>query len=278
MKHIFLVVFFGVALYSSIIKTPILSIDEKNKVASIEVANLEVGMSGYISHKLGDGSSIILNTTRIKEYDTATKIAKVTIEEFDLFHSNSLPSANWKAEVGDSVILAFGYDRALLIAPTEEVYDKVSAASQVTWVHPDIFATTLSKNGHPTPLKEDFKEFSIDNSVGIVFIFLDGRVFTLDANSFKILAISEAQITHNEPILPFYSRVEEIEAAWWGEGSSRLSKYDPYYYELIIKANRSDKALYDIVSSSHKRSVKSLVSEFDFKGNSDDKKRFFGLF
>ena len=57
-------------------------------------------------------------------------------------------------EVGDTALLAFGYSRAFLIAPSEEIYHKITEATQsVQWIHPDIFASMLSFSGHPSPQK-----------------------------------------------------------------------------------------------------------------------------
>ncbi|MDX9813812.1 MAG: plasminogen-binding N-terminal domain-containing protein [Sulfurimonas sp.] len=278
MKSLILLSVFVFSLYANIIKAPITSVDLKTKTATIEVSDLKKGMFGYLVHKLENGNTIILNTATILSYDPKTKQSKVSIDEFDMFNSDSLPTSDWSIVEGDEAIFAFGYDKALLIAPTEDIYYRISEAANVTWVHPDIFATILSRNGHPTPLRSDFAQFADETLTGIVFLYLNSRVYTLDAKTFKILAISEAKISQGKAMLPFYSRVEEIEAAWWGEGSSRLSKYEPYYYELLIKANKDNKELFDIVSSSNKRSINSLLEYFDFKGDGRDKKRFFGLF
>ena len=106
---------------------------------------------------------------------------------------------------------------------------------------------------------------SVNTSVGLFFIFLENRVYTLDAKSFKILAITDAKLEQKETQLPFYTRVPEIDSAWWGEGSSRLEEYEPHYYELMIKANPQSKELYDIVKNSSKK-VQKLLEEFDIKG------------
>lgn len=278
MRELILLLLMSFALEANIIKAKIQSVDYDNGVATINIADLKAGMSGFLVHVLDNGNSIILNTTTIKEYDPKNKISKISIEEFNMFNSASLPTSKWKIEAGDYAIFAFGYDKALLIAPTEEIYDRVSEASNVTWTHPDIFATILSRNGHPTPLRSDFAQFSEETLTGIVFLYLNKRVYTIDAKTFKILAISEAKLAQDKVMLPFYSRVEKIEAAWWGDGSSKLEKYEPYYYELLIKANKNNKELFDIVNSSNKRSINSLVKEFDFKGDDNDSKKFFGLF
>jgi hypothetical protein len=105
---------------------------------------------------------------------------------------------------------------------------------------------------------------SISSSVGLVFIFLDKKVYTLDAKSFKILTITDAKLEQKEVHLPFYTRVPEIDANWWGEGSGELEDYELHYYELMIKANPKDRVLYDIVKNGDEK-LKELLEEFDIK-------------
>jgi hypothetical protein len=152
----------------------------------------------------------------------------------------------------------------MLIAPNEEIYYKITKHSELQWVHPDIFATILSFNGHPTPLRDDFTKMSISSSVGLVFIFLDKKVYTLDAKSFKILTITDAKLEQKEVHLPFYTRVPEIDDNWWGEGSGELEDYELHYYELMIKANPQNRVLYDIVKNGDEK-LKELLEEFDIK-------------
>lgn len=153
--------------------------------------------------------------------------------------------------------LAFGYTRGLLIAPNDEIYHRVTrGVKHLQWVHPDIFATILSFNGHPTPLREDFSKLSIATSVGLVFLYLDEKLFTVDAKSFKILTITEAKLKQESTKLPFYTRVEEIDASWWGEGSSDLESYEPHYYELLQEANPEHKELKNIIANFKSKAAK----------------------
>ena len=62
--------------------------------------------------------------------------------------------------------------------------------------------------------------------------------------------------------LPFYSRVEEIDANWFGDGSDELEEYAPHYYELLVAFNKKDKALYAIVKS-HEEKLHDLLDEFE---------------
>ena len=268
MKHIFLVFIAVLQLFGGVVKSPIVGLNEELSEASIKVDRIDVGVSGFVVHEIAKGKRIILANAIIKSFDPASKIAKISVSEFNTLSSSALPNGKWSVEVGDEVVLAFGYTRGVLIAPNEEIYYRITKNSALQWVHPDLFAVMLSYNGHPTPLRSDFLQMSNDNSVGLVFVFLQNRVYTLDAKSFKILTITDAALEQGEAQLPFYTRVEEISQPWWkwfDDGAKKLDDYEPHYYELIVKANRDNKELYEIVKSGGNK-LKDLLEEFDIKG------------
>ncbi len=238
MKHIFLVFIFTCTLFAGVIKTPVLSVDEEKQLATIEIANINMGITGFLVHRVSKNNSTILRSLEVVSFDKETQIATLKMADFSQLRQNSLPLGKWKPTVGDIAILAFGYSRALLVAPTEDIYYRItSAAEQVQWVHPDLFATILSFSGHPTPLAEDFTKMSIGAAAGLIFFYLDKKLYTVDAKSLKVINISVAPLEQEGAQLPFYSRVEEIEANWFGEGSDELESYEPYYFELLIENN-----------------------------------------
>lgn len=277
MKQIVVLLIIALELFGVVVKSPVIGINEDATEVTIEIEKIDVGVSGFIVHGIDEEHTTILKNAVVKSFDEKSKTAKVAISEFNALSSSALPSGRWDVKVGDTAVLAFGYTRALLIAPNEDIYYRVTKSSNVQWIHPDIFATILSFNGHPTPLRSDFTEMSTNTSVGLVFIYLDERVYTLDAKSFKILAITDAKLEQKEVNLPFYMRVPEIDANWWGEGSDELDEYEPHYYELMVKANPDNRELYEIVKSGGEK-LEDIVEEFDFEGKKDDRKKTFGLF
>jgi hypothetical protein len=236
-------------------------VDENASKVTVSIEQIDTGMSGFVIHEITPEHTSILKNAVVESFDKESKMATIKMSEFNLLSSSALPSGKWKVKVGDFVQLAFGYSRAILIAPTEEIYHKISKSVKTQWIHPDIFAAILSYNGHPTPLKEDFDAFSDMNSVGLLFLYLDKRVYTLDIKTFKILSITDTPIEQDTPQLPFYSRIKEIDANWFGEGSDRLQKYEPYYYELLVRFNDKDKRLYEILKNSD-GNLSYLLKEF----------------
>ena len=249
MKHIILLFIFTISLFAGVIKTPILTLDNANNIATIKVDRIDIGVSGFIVHRLSQRTSSILKSVEVIGYNENTKTATLKMLDFDSLTQNSLPSGNWNVEVGDIAVLAYGYSRALLIAPNEEIYYRITkSTSQVQWLHPDIFTTILSFNGHPTPLKEDFTQMSNSTAIGLIFFYINQHLFTVDAKSMKILNISSAALNQQSVQLPFYNRIDEIDSAWWGEGSNELEAYEPYYCTLLARHNPSNKEIEKICS------------------------------
>ena len=262
MKYIFLLLVMVFELSAGVIKSPIVSIDEDGETARIQIAKIDVGMSGFVSHQISANHSSILKNAVVVAYNATTQVATLKLSPYNGLVNNALPSGKWKVEVGDTAIFAFAYNRALLIAPSEEIYHQISKSVQIQWIHPDLFATVLSFRGHPTPLKEDFIAMSASGSVGLLFIYLDKKVYMLDINSFALLSISDAPLVQDSVKLPFYSRVDEIDAAWWGEGSNEMEEYEPHYYELLVENNKQNKALYEIIKNGDEK-YHELLEEFE---------------
>jgi hypothetical protein len=246
-KNIFLLLVFTVSLFANLLKSPIVTVDENDNIATIKTEKIDVGMSGFIVHELSQSHSSILKEVTVIGYDEQTQTATLKMKDFNLLKSNSLPVGKWHVEVGDTAVLAFGYSRAFLIAPSEEVYYRVTSSTQnIEWLHPDIFATILSFNGHPSPQKDDFADMCNSASVGLLFFFLDQKLYTVDGQSFHILNISDAPIKQDGEQHPFYSRIKEIDSDWWGAGSGEIDNYTEYYYELLMEYNRDNQELADL--------------------------------
>lgn len=263
MKYIVFFLVVNLQLFAGLLSSKIVELNQEAQTAKIVIDKVDVGVSGYVVHHITPEHSSILKRCVVTAYDPATKTATIKMQQFDMLKNNALPSGKWEVAVGDSVELAFAYTRSLLVSPSEEIYYQISKAVNTQWIHPDIFATLLSFEGHPTPLLSDFKALATSSSVGLIFIYLDKKLYTVDSNSFKILHIDEAPLTQDSVQLPFYSRVEEIDANWFGAGSDKMESYEPHYYELLVENNPTNKALYAAVKNSTNEEVNSLVDQFE---------------
>jgi len=262
MKYILILLVALLELNAGVIKSPIVSLDSDEDKATIKIDKIDVGMSGFIVHEIVPEHTSILKNIVVTNYDKESKMATLKMSDYTGLKNNALPTGNWKVKVGDTAVFAFGYSRALLVAPSEEVYHQITKAVKTQWIHPDIFAIILSFRGHPTPLKEDFEAMSVASSIGLVFIYLEQKLFMIDVKSFKILTINDAPLVEDNIVLPFYTRVENIDAAWWGEGNDELESYSPHYYELLVTFNKKNKKLYEIIKNGDEK-YHELLEDFE---------------
>ena len=95
-------------------------------------------------------------------------------------------------------------------------------------------------------------------STGLLFIYLDKHVYTLDMKSFQILNISNAPLEVKRRKTPFYTRVEKIDSSWWnwGAGTDEMKSYVPYYYKLLLKYNENNQELQKLYAQFEKGSTK----------------------
>ncbi len=245
------------------ITTPLLEVN--NDRAAVTAEHLQKGMSGFIVRTFDATHSTIIANARVEETNPANNRAILRISEYDGLRQESLPGGNWTPKPSDTAILAYDYERALLIAPDDDAYDSVTKSIQgIEWVHPDNFATYLSREGHPTPLVEDFRRYCTSNSIGLLYIQSADTLFTLDCKSFTVLQTAPSRTSAEKEMTPFYSRIPSIRAAWWGEGSSRLESFEPYYLEQIALNNAKNRDLYALYKAKFSDNS-ALLRHFDLK-------------
>ena len=139
--------------------------------------------------------------------------------------------------------LAFN-DRAFLIAPTQEIYEKINAAyPDVTWLHPDLFAAYLMDIGHTAPVKGDFRQICLQYATGVVYLVNLNEGQVLDCQTFSVL--KKDYITGRAPIqervLPFYSRIGDVNSNWFSYIINDVKTQDYYlYFDALLKGEIKD--------------------------------------
>lgn len=226
---------FPFLLLASPMPTTLLEVEGDLATARVEQA--EPGLSGIVVRRFDSDHSSIIADARVTAYDAQNQTATLQLGPYEALEQTALPRGTWKPQKGDALILAPDYSRALLVAPNATVYDRITAAMKTQqWIHPDRCAAYLSVSGHPAPTREDFTGFCTENAVGLLYIHLESRLYTLDCKSFTLLHTADAPMPEEGVKLPFYSRVGTIRKALWGTGSSNLESYAPHYRELIREA------------------------------------------
>jgi hypothetical protein len=255
--------FLPLFLLASSIKTPLLRLDDGKAIVHLPM--IDIGVSGFIVRKFSDTHSAIIANAVVSDFNAELQQATLTLSEYDGLVQNSLPNGSWSPREGDMAILAFSYERAVLIAPSEKIYHNItSRIKSIDWVHPDGLAAFLSYRGHPTPLREDIQDFCKVGAVGLLYLYSDQALFTVDCKSFTLLQITPAPMQISEQQLPFYSMVENIEANWFGEGNDELENYDPYYMQLLVLNNPKNKKLYAYIKSDDSN-ASVLLDEFEIE-------------
>ncbi len=243
------------------------SISEDGKQITVNVQQISKGVHGFVVRHFTKEHSVIIANAAVKSFDKEGRTATIALSEYTGLKQNSLPSGNWEVEVGDEVILAFAYSRAMLIAPDEETYHIITKNIHgVEWIHPDSFATFLSYRAHPTPFEEDFAGYCTLAEIGLLYTYVEGALFTQDCQTMSLIQLTPVVIPQKGEKLPFFSRVEEIATSWWvwGEASRELEAYNPHYLKLLVENNPDSKPLYNFINQL-KTQDHELISKFDIQ-------------
>ena len=267
MQKILLIFLFSLSLFAGELHLSVESVNNDHSEATVKVKQIAVGVHGFIVRHFTKEHSVIVADAYVSNFDAATQTATLHLSEYTGLKQNSLPEGLWKAEVGDEAILAFGYSRALLLAPDEASYHIITKNIRgVEWIHPDSFATYLSYQAHPTPFEDDISSYCTLAEIGLLYTYVDGALFTLDCQTLALIQLTPVTLDKTELKMPFYSRVEEISTSWWvwGAASRIMEDYDAHYLELIVEHNPTSKPLYNYIKNLT-TPQKSLISEFEIK-------------
>ncbi|WP_419769340.1 MAG: plasminogen-binding N-terminal domain-containing protein [Candidatus Marinarcus sp.] len=185
-----------------------------NNTATIHLPNLRTGQSGIVVHTYPNGRSVIVANAFVASSNATT--STLTLSKFDDLKQNAIPTTSKKAQEGDTLILNYLYDASLLIAPTSDSFNVVREKfKKHNFLHSDIFATHLKVENEPLPSKETFIQFAKFQNIGTIFFVLNNKVYVVDAKTFNVLESYKIIYANNEEQLPFYTRVAEIDKAFW---------------------------------------------------------------
>lgn len=220
-------------------------LDLKDNQSSIDIGNLTIGQAGIVVHIYDNDKRLIVANAKVISSNPTSSI--VEFFPFDDLKQDAIPTTKRVVENGDVIVLNYMYNQSLLITPSYDIYQAIrSNFRQNNFMHPDILASQLKINNQPFPTKEDFQKFAIEQNLGTIFFVVDSKVYIVDTKTFTILNIYSFPFITEEKQMPFYTRVENIEASNFDfssvsipfiyEGKKALS-YDDYYKQLLGLSN-----------------------------------------
>ncbi len=210
--------------------TKILSI--KDRFAQVADSNdIVVGSSGIVIHSFDDETSSIIARVSVVKKDG--KFATVQFEVFDLLEQAAFPIPGILPQVGDKVTLNYLYNRALIVAPNETVFNEVTKHfDNIEWIHPDLMASYLAVDYKPAPSRNSFDVMCRKNTAGLIFFALDQRGFFADCQSLHVLkTLKSGHISKYQ--LPFYNRVGGIDTVFWKWRNKHIRDYNSHYARLL---------------------------------------------
>jgi hypothetical protein len=173
------------------------------------------GMSGVVIHNYGRSLEAITGyITQTAGNGSAVLIAK------EIIHHEELPTVRTMIAKGDKVVGGYLYDNVLLLAPDADTYDAVTAKTDKRWIHPDLFATFLSKEGESVPTKENLAKFAKTYQIGLIYIVKRNSAVLFDPISGKTIAQKPLAHTPQKAQFPFFMRFKGFRTGVFSESGN----------------------------------------------------------
>ncbi len=179
------------------------------------------GMSGVIIHDYGNDLKAITSRLIQNNKGEGKLIAG------DIIQHDEIPTINTPVQIGDKVIGGYLYNNILLLAPDADTYAKITSTHNKKWLHPDIFALFLSKEGDSLPNKKNLAKFAKNYHVGLIYIVGKGTAKLLDPISGKIVGQKSMSNLPVKGKTPFFMRFDEIDSSWFSSSETNN------YYEIM---------------------------------------------
>jgi hypothetical protein len=199
----------------------------KNNTNKLDI-NIPNNHTGIVIKNLGDNKSII----------AIAKVNNGSIEylENNLLEQEYLPRVIETPQAGDKIIFNYLYKNAVVIAPDYKTYKKVmSKYPNTLFVDIDTFSGFLVREAQPVPTKELFKKYAREYDVGLFYIAVDGRLFTVDAKTLDTISTRNFRVSTKNQQTPFYSRVKEIPVSLLQFSDRSVKDYTSYFKEFLGK-------------------------------------------
>lgn len=207
----------------------------ENDKSTINIGNLVVGQTGIVVHIYNNDKRLIVSNAKVISSNSNSSV--VEFFAFNDLKQDALPTTKRKVEKGDVLVLNYMYNSSLLITPTQNSFQATRDNFKLNnFIHSDILAAKLKVENKPYPTKEDFQNFAIEQNLGTIFFAIENKIYIVDSKTFTILDTYSLNYDNKESMMPFYTRVEEIESSILTfslfSGNDNLS-YDDYYKKIL---------------------------------------------
>jgi len=179
------------------------------------------GMSGVIIHNYGENLQAITSYLRYNGGKSATIIKNEPIQH------EELPAVKPKVRLHDKVIGGYLYSNILLLAPDANTYARITASANKNWIHPDLFAMFLSREGDQYPTKDNLEKFANEYQVGLIYIVQRNKAVLYDPISRRYVSQKTISGLPAKGQIPFYMRLGKIKVGWFSK------KAKGSYYQLM---------------------------------------------
>jgi len=171
------------------------------------------GMSGVVIHKYGNGLSAI------RSIAVGGSPGSARVYKGDLLDHNGLPFPRGLASVGDKVIAGYLYKNVLVIAPNAQTYSAITRSSSRHWIHPDLYAAFLVRQGDSSISKSNLEKFAKEAQVGLVYIVKSGTAILYDPISHRVISQKPFNVIGSETKYPFYTRFTSLKSGFFGRSA-----------------------------------------------------------
>jgi hypothetical protein len=201
--------------------------DIKSDIHKLDT-NIPNNHSGIVIKTMGQNRSIIA-IAKVKN-------GSIQYQPSDLLDQEYLPKVIENVSSGDKIIFNYLYNNAVVIAPNFKTYKKVmDRYSDTMFVDIDTLSGYLTRVANPVPTKEDFLNYAREYDIGLFYFAVGGKLYTVDARTFDIIATRNFRVTKDIEQQPFYSRVKEIAKSILRITNTDIGDYTTYYKTLLGK-------------------------------------------
>ncbi|MDD6056242.1 MAG: plasminogen-binding N-terminal domain-containing protein [Helicobacter sp.] len=248
LKYLFFTLFFTTFCFAANpfgnkVIVPIVELDTDSKhYAFVPAFDLKVGESGMVVRWFSQNNSTIV--ARAAVVSVENNRAKIAFEPFVGLEQMAFPQPILYPQKNDEVIFRDFNDRAFLIAPSQEIYEKIKDSyPEITWLHPDLIAAYLMDVGHTSPVKGDFRRICTQYAAGVVYVVNLNEGQALDCQTFSILKKDyiTGRASIEDRMLPFFSRIGSVNANWFSYLLQDKVTQDYYlYFDALLKGEITD--------------------------------------